>query len=47
MIEDIYKWGKRIDILVNNAGVADFGKIETVKFKNWRKIMDTNLDGTF
>ena len=22
MIEDIYKWGKRIDILVNNAGVA-------------------------
>ena len=42
MIEDIYKWGKRIDILVNNAGVADFGKIETVKFKNWRKIMDTN-----
>ena len=47
MIADIYKWGKRIDILVNNAGVADFGKIETVKFKNWRKIMDTNLDGTF
>ena len=47
MIEDIYKWGKRIDILINNAGVADFGKIETVKFKNWRKIMDTNLDGTF
>ena len=47
MIKDIYKWGKRIDILVNNAGVADFGKIETVKFKNWRKIMDTNLDGTF
>ncbi len=47
MIEDIYKWGKRIDILVNNAGVADFGKIETIKFKNWRKIMDTNLDGTF
>ena len=47
MIADIYKWGKRIDILVNNAGVADFGKIETIKFKNWRKIMDTNLDGTF
>ena len=37
----------RLDCLVNNAGVADFGKIETVKFKNWRKIMDTNLDGTF
>ena len=47
MIDEIYHWGKRIDVLVNNAGVADFGKIETVSFDNWRKIMETNLDGSF
>ena len=46
-VSEIESCEEKIDILVNNAGVADFGKIETVKFKNWRKIMDTNLDGTF
>ena len=47
MINEIIHWSKRIDVLVNNAGVADFGKIETVSFNNWRKIMETNLDGSF
>ncbi len=47
MIEEIINWGKRIDVLVNNAGIADFGKIETVNYNSWRKIMETNLDGSF
>ena len=44
MIEEIINWGKRIDVLVNNAGIADFGKIETVNYNSWRKIMETNLN---
>ncbi|MGB7285791.1 MAG: SDR family oxidoreductase, partial [Salaquimonas sp.] len=37
----------RLDALVNNAGVADFGPIEETTFERWRRIMATNLDGTF
>ena len=47
MIKKIIQWGKRLDVLINNAGVADFGKIETVTYKKWRTIMETNLDGSF
>ena len=47
MIKKILQWGKRLDVLINNAGVADFGKIETVTYKKWRTIMETNLDGSF
>lgn len=36
-----------IDILVNNAGVAEFGPIEDTSFEQWRRVMDTNLDGVF
>ncbi len=37
----------RLDALVNNAGVADFGPIEETTFERWRRVMATNLDGTF
>ncbi|SER79646.1 NAD(P)-dependent dehydrogenase, short-chain alcohol dehydrogenase family [Tranquillimonas rosea] len=37
----------RVDALVNNAGVADFGPIEETDFARWRRVMETNLDGTF
>ncbi|MFK7858711.1 MAG: SDR family NAD(P)-dependent oxidoreductase [Granulosicoccus sp.] len=37
----------RIDCLVNNAGVAEFGPIEGTTFEQWRRVMSTNLDGTF
>ncbi len=37
----------RLDILVNNAGVADFGPIAETGFERWRRVMETNLDGTF
>lgn len=33
--------------LVNNAGIADFGPIADTDFGGWRRIMATNLDGTF
>jgi Short-chain alcohol dehydrogenase of unknown specificity len=47
MIEEIINWGKRIDVLVNNAGIADFGKIETVNYNSWRKIMETEFRWIF
>lgn len=37
----------RIDCLINNAGVAEFGPIEQTDFDIWRRVMATNLDGTF
>lgn len=37
----------RLDALVNNAGVAEFGPIEDTDFARWRRVMETNLDGTF
>ena len=40
-------WAGRIDALVNNAGVAEFGPVEDTDFAMWRRVMDTNLDGTF
>lgn len=40
-------WAGRIDALINNAGVADFGPIEDTDFARWRRVMATNLDGTF
>lgn len=37
----------RLDILVNNAGGGTYNDIETVTFKEWRRIMSINLDATF
>lgn len=36
-----------LDALVNNAAIADFGPIGDTTFERWRKVMATNLDGTF
>lgn len=47
MVEDTLGHFGRIDHLVNNAGVADFGPIEATTFERWRRVMETNLDGTF
>jgi meso-butanediol dehydrogenase / (S,S)-butanediol dehydrogenase / diacetyl reductase len=37
----------RIDTLVNNAGVAIFKPLLDISWKDWRSIMDVNLDGAF
>ncbi len=36
-----------IDALINNAGVAEFGPVEETGFAQWRRVMETNLDGVF
>ncbi len=37
----------RIDILVNNAGVAVYRPFEETEERDWDRIIDTNLKGTF
>ena len=37
----------RLDALVNNAGVAVFKPILQTSYAEWRRVLDTNLDGAF
>ena len=36
-----------IDILINAAGIIFLGKLEDISSKEWDKVLDTNLKGTF
>jgi NAD(P)-dependent dehydrogenase (short-subunit alcohol dehydrogenase family) len=47
IVNQCLKWSHRIDILINNAGVAAYKRIEETTDKEWDRIMDTNLKGTF
>ncbi|MCJ2178074.1 SDR family NAD(P)-dependent oxidoreductase [Novosphingobium album (ex Hu et al. 2023)] len=35
-----------LDILVANAGIEHFGSVETVGLDDWRKVIETNLEGS-
>jgi NAD(P)-dependent dehydrogenase (short-subunit alcohol dehydrogenase family) len=37
----------KLHILVNNAGTDLTGPVETLAMKDWRRIMDINVDGVF
>ena len=37
----------KLDVLVNNAAIVPFTPWDEVDFKEWRRIMAVNLDGTF
>ncbi|CAG9182507.1 Cyclopentanol dehydrogenase [Cupriavidus laharis] len=36
-----------LDVLVNNAGVGRLGSIEQISLKDWRAVLEINLDGVF
>lgn len=37
----------KLHVLVNNAGIDLTGPVETLALKDWRRIMDINVDGVF
>lgn len=37
----------RVDILVNNAGTLRDGLVVRMRLEDWRRVLDTNLTGTF
>lgn len=46
-IEHILEEYGAIDILINSAGIIFLGRIEDITTKQWDKVMDINLKGTF
>lgn len=47
MVDRVQKdWGA-VDILVNNAGIIDDGLLIRMTDEQWRRVIGTNLDGTF
>jgi NAD(P)-dependent dehydrogenase (short-subunit alcohol dehydrogenase family) len=47
MVELTAKEFNGIDYLLNNAGVMDFKPLEELDYNEWKKVIDTNLSGTF
>lgn len=47
MFNFLSKEFKILDFLINNAGIGFAETIEKTSFKNWKKIIDVNLNGKF
>ena len=44
----IQKHHGRLDLLFNNAGIGlEANTIDKIKFKDWKKVIDTNINGMF
>src|SRR6202161_2804269 len=37
----------RIDVLINNAGISWGDSVEALRLRDWNKVIETNLTGTF
>ena len=46
-VADVLEQEGRVDCLVNNAGIGYFAPIDELSGDDWRRLMRTNLDGSF
>jgi len=46
-IDEIADSQGRLDCLINNAGVGGFAPVDEISVDEWRRIVDTNLNGAF
>lgn len=47
MIEQIVSEFGSIDVLVNNAGISHFSLLQDMSFRDWHRVLDTNLSSAF
>lgn len=47
VIKETLKEFGRIDVLVNNSGRAWGASVEELKIEDWKKVIDSNITGTF
>ncbi len=46
-VEETLREEGRVDCLVNNAGIGIFGAVDEMTGEQWRKVIETNLSGSF
>jgi NAD(P)-dependent dehydrogenase (short-subunit alcohol dehydrogenase family) len=46
-VTEVLRAHDRIDVLVNNAGIYPHTPFGELTFEEWRRVLSTNLDGTF
>ena len=47
MIDAVMAQFGKIDVLINNAGICKHINVEKMEYKDWREVIDVNLNGVF